>query len=92
MAVYINNSRGLLIAPDGTEYAHGAEINVTKDLAENAGVSVWIEEGRIVKRGDYQPDPDANADLAAEKAKVSDLEAQVAALQKDLEAATKPAK
>lgn len=89
MAKIWNVSTGLLVLPNGVEIAPGAGITLPKEYADNAGVASWLEDGLASEN----PAPAAALDeLTAERIKTADLEAQIAALQKDLEAATKPAK
>ena len=85
-----NVSSGKLITPDGTEVLPGDPLDLTKDLAENAGVKSWIEDGLL---GATLP-AKAQADLSEENARLSAeneaLTAQVAQLTADLSAATAP--
>lgn len=43
----VNLSKSTLILPDGTEIPPGAELDLSGDLAENAGVKSWIADGMI---------------------------------------------
>ena len=85
-----NVSPGKLILPNGQEIAPGGEVEITKDLAENAGVKSWIADGLL---GNALP-AKQSADLAAENARLTAENeaqaAQIAQLTADLEAATKP--
>jgi hypothetical protein len=89
---------GLLLLPDGAELRAGDSVEIGYDLAANAGVAGWIESGWLVDASGYRPPaPDVKVEelilarnvLVAENA---DLGAQLAALQADLDAATKPRK
>lgn len=95
---------GKLILPDGTEILPNTEVEVSKEMAANAGVAEWISAGYLVKpgsvaRGLVSDDSAAikaeldrvTASLASESALRADLEAKNAQLTADLEAATKPA-
>lgn len=89
MAKLWNVSPGLLILPNGNEIAPGASIDLPKEYADNAGVASWLEDGLASKN----PAPAAALDeLTAERIKNADLEAKLAAMQKDLDAATAPKK
>ena len=84
---------GLLVLPDGTEVRNGAEVEVSKETAVNAGVAEWIEAGHLVKPGSINrvvTDDSAELKEALDQAAATNaaLQAQVAALQADLEAAT----
>lgn len=48
MATYTNQSGGSVILPDGTEIKAGASAEISKDVADNAGVSQMIEAGMLV--------------------------------------------
>ena len=48
MAIHSNTSGGLLILPDGTEIANGANAEIPAEMAKNAGVAGWIGSGWLV--------------------------------------------
>ena len=45
MAKHVSAYPGLLVLPNGEEIAHGADVEITAELAKNAGVADWIERG-----------------------------------------------
>lgn len=48
MAIHSNTSGGLLILPDGTEIANGANAEIPAAMAKNAGVAEWLASGWLV--------------------------------------------
>ena len=48
MAIHSNRSGGLLILPDGTEIANGANAEIPAETAKNAGVAEWLASGWLV--------------------------------------------
>jgi len=48
MAIHSNTSGGLLILPDGTEIANGANAEIPAETAKNAGVAEWLASGWLV--------------------------------------------
>lgn len=49
MAKMISAYPGKLVLPDGTEIVHGAEVEIGKDLAANAGVAEWVKAGFLIE-------------------------------------------
>lgn len=49
VAVLHNVATSLLILPDGTEIAPGAQVDIPPVYAENAGVLSWIADGLAVE-------------------------------------------
>lgn len=92
-----NVSSGRLVLPDGTDVAPGSEVEITKELAGNAGVRSWIAEGLLGKAMPRQAAADLaseNAKLTAENAalaeKMAGMAAQIEQLNADLASATQP--
>ena len=48
MTIHSNTSGGLLILPDGTEIANGANAEIPAAMAKNAGVAEWLASGWLV--------------------------------------------
>lgn len=55
VAALHNVSTSLLILPDGTEIAPGAQVDIPPAFAENAGVASWISDRLAV---DVTPEPE----------------------------------
>lgn len=50
MAVYINQSGGMLILPGGTEVKAGESADISADDAKNVGVQQWIAGEALVPK------------------------------------------
>lgn len=48
MAAHTNESGALLILPDGTQIAPGAEATINAETAKGSGVAEWLEKGWLV--------------------------------------------
>lgn len=83
---YRSNYQGPLIMPDGSAYAFGDVISVTKADAANAGVAGWVAAGTLVP-ADQWAAPITAPDLAALQAERDTLASERDALAAELEAA-----
>lgn len=50
MAKHVSAYPGKLVLPNGDEIAPGAEVELSAELAKNAGVASWIESGWLVPK------------------------------------------
>ena len=81
-----NITTGKLILWDGREILPGGTLEITPELAENAGVQSWIDDGLLGEATAAV----VIADNAALQVENDALKAQVEALTADLAEATKP--
>lgn len=50
MAKHVSAYPGKLVLPNGDEIAPGADVEITAELAKNAGVASWVENGWLVAK------------------------------------------
>lgn len=79
----VNVYPGKLVLPDGTEVLPGASVEISKEVAENAGVKEWLEAEWLVKPGAVRAAP--TDDTASLKKALADAEGSLKALTAELD-------
>lgn len=89
----VNLSSGVLSLWDGRDIAPGASLDMSDELAGNAGVQSWITDGLLGEASPAMVAQDTSAleaAIADRDAEVAALKAKVESLEADLGKATTP--